>query len=182
MKTRVVNFFGGPGAGKSTLALQLMGVLKSQGRNCEYVPEFPKDLTWDRSYDVLDDQLFIFGEQHHRIYRLWGQVEWIVTDAPIIIQLYYFQQSLKKLRQNFHFPYVYRAFEDVIVSLHRVYDTGHNFVVERGNRKFLQQGRNQNEEESKAIDDNIQKILDIYKIEAPRVLIIDQVLDHLGLK
>jgi len=39
-----INFFGGPGVGKSTLAAQLFGWLKAENFDAELVQEFVK--TW----------------------------------------------------------------------------------------------------------------------------------------
>lgn len=40
----VINFFGGPGCGKSTMASRLFSELKSKGVKCEYVTEYAKDV------------------------------------------------------------------------------------------------------------------------------------------
>lgn len=44
MKQKVINLYGGPGTGKSTTAAMLFAKMKLAGFNCEYVPEFAKDL------------------------------------------------------------------------------------------------------------------------------------------
>jgi adenylylsulfate kinase-like enzyme len=43
-KLHVINLFGGPGTGKSTLAAALFTDLKMKGINAELVTEFAKDL------------------------------------------------------------------------------------------------------------------------------------------
>lgn len=63
----VVNFFGGPGAGKSTTSAHLFSLLKMSEINCELVTEFAKDLTWSESVKMLGFQPYVFGEQAWRI-------------------------------------------------------------------------------------------------------------------
>lgn len=43
---KVINFFGAPGAGKSTEAARTYVALKDRGVNVELVREVAKDLAW----------------------------------------------------------------------------------------------------------------------------------------
>lgn len=89
----VVNFFSGPGSGKSTTAAGVFSLLKLHGINCEYVPEFAKDLTWENRYKTLENQIYIFAKQQHRIWRLVGEVDVVITDAPLIQGLVYVDEN-----------------------------------------------------------------------------------------
>lgn len=89
IKTRVINFFAGPGAGKSTAAAYTFAMLKFAGRNAELVTEYAKDVVWEKSTPKLSNQLYVFGKQFHRIWRVLGQVEFIVTDAPLLNSVIY---------------------------------------------------------------------------------------------
>lgn len=89
MNTLVVNFFGGPGTGKSTMAMHVAALLKWEGRNIELITEYAKDKVWENSLDVLTNQVYVFGKQHQRIHRLKGQVEVVLTDAPLLLSLVY---------------------------------------------------------------------------------------------
>jgi hypothetical protein len=84
----IVNFFAGPGAGKSTAAAETFALLKQAGVKVELVTEFAKDLTWDRSVG-LGWQPYVFGEQSWRVERLRGQADVVVTDSPVLLQLVY---------------------------------------------------------------------------------------------
>ena len=85
MKTIVVNMFAGPGAGKTTCAWQVASELKKRGYITEYVPEYAKELVWDKNFDLLDGTLDhqkqLLEVQAHRLERLKGQVDFIVTDT-----------------------------------------------------------------------------------------------------
>jgi len=87
----VVNLFGGPGCGKSTVAAGLFYELKRNGLSAELVTEFAKDCIWEERHVLLEeDQLFILAEQHRRIYRLRGKVDIIITDSPLVLSALYF--------------------------------------------------------------------------------------------
>lgn len=65
--TTVINLFGGPGAGKSTLAALLFHHLKIRGLSCEMALEYAKDKVWEESYSTLHNQIYVFGKQHTSI-------------------------------------------------------------------------------------------------------------------
>lgn len=67
MKTIIINLFGGPGTGKSTLMAQLYAKLKILGYETEMAPEFAKEKVWEESYKTLEDQIYVFAKQLHKI-------------------------------------------------------------------------------------------------------------------
>lgn len=71
------------------MAMHVAALLKWRGRNIELVAEFAKDKVWEQSLKVLDNQVYVFGKQHHRIARLGDQVEAAITDAPLLLSLVY---------------------------------------------------------------------------------------------
>lgn len=157
--TQIINFVAGPGAGKSTLAGELFGWMKRRRYNCEYVAEFAKDLTWRKASGSLDDQFFIFGEQHHRIYTLLDQVDYIITDCPLILSIYYTKFAMSKYKQNPLFEHMMVMFEMQVITITQNFHNNKFFFVERGDRKFIQAGRNQNEEESRIIDEELKALM-----------------------
>ncbi len=84
-KTLVINLFAGPGAGKTTSALELTAELKKRGFDVEYVPKYAKELVYAEDFEALADQEKVTSEQYARLARLKGKTDVIVTDSPILL-------------------------------------------------------------------------------------------------
>lgn len=152
--TYVINFFGGPGSGKSTSATGLFSLLKMNGISAEYVSEYAKDIVWEETQKLLDNQLHIFAEQFRRQWRLRDKVEYIITDSPLIIGKFYFDFYNEKIKEETgRYPHK-RKYID---CLHEMMKAGFeefeniNIFVER-NKKYNPNGRIQTEDEAKEID------------------------------
>lgn len=87
--TKVINFFAGPGAGKSTVAAGVFAAMKRKNINCEYVPEYAKELAWKGDMNGIVDQFHVFGEQHFRQSSMVGKVDYLVCDSPLILGVLY---------------------------------------------------------------------------------------------
>lgn len=156
MKTKVINLFAGPGAGKSTTAAGLFNLMKLSGEKVELVLEYAKDLTYEKNASRLGNQMTILGEQFNRLHRLVGQVEWIITDSPLLLGTMYA-----------HGPFKSPGFTGTVLWAFDVFDNV-NFVVER-HKEYQPWGRNQTEEEARAIDGRVTALLDGLAIDYDRV-------------
>ena len=147
MTALIVNFYAGPGAAKSTLTAATFAALKWLGIECEMALEYAKDKVWEESTAMLDNQLYVFGKQQHRIYRLSNKVDVIITDAPLLNSIYYDAKNNPTFR----------------ALIKQEYDkhTNLNFLVQR-TKPYNPKGRLQTEAEARAIDVEIKNILDIY--------------------
>jgi tRNA uridine 5-carbamoylmethylation protein Kti12 len=145
---KLINLYGGPGTGKSTTAAQIFATLKKRGYNAELVTEFAKDLTWHSRHETLKDQLYILGKQHHKIFMLKDQVDYIVTDSPIILSSYY-----NKLHGNM-FP---ESFNKLVLDIWAMYDS-FDIMLKRS-KSYNPKGRSQTEEDAKKIDGGIENML-----------------------
>lgn len=150
----VVNLFAGPGAGKSTTAAKLFAELKDRGVNVELAGEYAKDLTWARRFGTLADQIYVFGKQHHRIFRLVQDCDVIITDSPILMGLAYAAD----------YPTCYT--ETVSWAFNRYRNL--NFLIER-TKPYNPKGRNQTLDEAKQKDFEILQLLSRYKVPFKRI-------------
>lgn len=144
--TKIINLFAGPGAGKSTMAAALFANLKMKGINCELVHEIAKILVWEKRNEALKCQPYIFGKQLFMLERLIEQVEYIITDSPILLSPIY-DRSKNQL------------FKEFVVDYFKKMDNINIFLERNSNRLYNPKGRNQTEEESKQIDIQIKNFL-----------------------
>lgn len=143
-----INFFGGPGVGKSTTALGLTFALKQiPGIVSEYIPEYAKECVWGDTTHTLDNQLYIAAKQHHRQFKVDNKVDFVVTDAPLLMQLYY-GDALSK------------SYKSLIKELHVSTPTVNILLTRNPYIKYESEGRLQNLEEASEIDTKLKAILD----------------------
>lgn len=142
--TLVVNLLAGPGSGKSTMCASIFGELKFYGIDCEVAPEYAKDLVWEKRHKTFENQIYLFGKQHHRIYRLIGEVSVVITDSPILLTPIYDIDKRETLKQL--------ALEE-FRKCHN-----YNIFVER-RKVYNPNGRNQTEDEARVIDTRIKDFL-----------------------
>jgi len=169
---KVINIFGGPGAGKSTTAAGLFYEMKKRRIQVELVTEYAKDMTWEKRHNVLSDQLYILAKQNRRIQRLIGQVEWVITDSPLPIGLVYAEPN--------YFP----TFEPMVMELWNSYDNI-NFLLGR-DFEYQTEGRNQTAEEAIGVDAAMMALLERTRISHtriyhnPEVDRVQQIIDLIG--
>lgn len=147
--TQVINLIGGPGSGKSTVAAATFAELKYRHLEAELVTEFAKELVWDKHFSAMENQIFMLGQQYHRIHRLLGKVAYVVTDAPILLQFYYGKDMPE-------------SFQDLVLDLHRPMET-HNFFLMRPT-SYSGIGRRQSKEAAEEVDRILHKGLTTHGI------------------
>jgi uridine kinase len=152
---KVINIWGGPGAGKSTTAAGLFFEMKKRQIEVELVTEYAKDMTWEKRHNVLSDQLYILAKQNRRIQRLAGQVEWVITDSPLPLGLIYKTAGY------------FSSFDAFVMEVFNSYDN-HNFLIGR-DFEYQAAGRNQTAEEALEVDLAIKALLDIKQISYRRI-------------
>lgn len=85
MNTTIINLYGGPGCGKSTLAADVYATLKKGGASVELVREYVKDWAWRGTAVGRWDQPYLIAKQLRAESALYGKVEFIITDSPILL-------------------------------------------------------------------------------------------------
>jgi len=144
----VINLFGGPGAGKSTTAAGLFFKMKNDKyvRSVELVTEFAKDMVYaERFKELKDNQTYISSKQYHKMERVRDQVDYLITDSPLLQGLVYTPINY----YNFFEPFLkelYFSFNNFNIFLRRV-------------KEYKGYGRTQKEEKSKKIDYEIRELL-----------------------
>lgn len=147
----VINLFGGPGCGKSTTAAAVFSLLKLHSVETELITEFAKDLVWEERFHTFKNQHYLFGKQHHRLWRVGDKVDVMVTDSPIFLSLVY----RKELYSD--------VFRKVVLEEFNAYNNI-NFFLNRI-KPYNEVGRNQTKKEAKQIDREIIKDLDKHSID-----------------
>ena len=132
--TLVVNLFGGPGAGKSTLAAGVFYQLKQAGVNVEFVHEFAKELAWESREGSLSNQVWILGQQFEMFRRCMEHVDVIVTDTSLLNSAIYCH--------NYGLPYA-DDIERLALSMHRSMNNLTFYV--RRKYPYVEVGRYQDE-------------------------------------
>lgn len=82
--SKLINVYGGPGAGKTTVAATIFAHLKQTGRHAELCLEYAKELVYRGGIGpgmedlIMEEQLW-----RHDTYVI-GEVDYVVTDAPLL--------------------------------------------------------------------------------------------------
>jgi hypothetical protein len=147
-KQTVVNFYGGPGAGKSTTSAAVFALLKLHNIESELVTEFAKDLVWEERAKTFRNQFYLYGKQQHRLWRVSGKVKVIVTDAPLLHNNIYGIIYEREGSQKFY-DYIF----DEINQYNNI-----NFFIERV-KPYMAYGRNEKEDKARYIDNFIKDYL-----------------------
>ena len=89
-RLKVVNLFGPPGGGKSSVRSGLFWLMKSLQLSVEEVSEYAKYLVLTgRTWQLQDEQLYLLAKQHHKQLILRGRFEYAVTDSPLALCGFY---------------------------------------------------------------------------------------------
>jgi hypothetical protein len=155
MKSKIINFFGGPGIGKSTQATGLYTEMKKHHISVEYTYEFPKEVAWEGNISQLKDQFFITANQHRNISRLYGKVDYIIVDSPIVLGCFYEQRYGEGYPASY---YGMSGLSNFLWSLFKQYDNI-NILLKRNDETYDPNGRLQDLREAQEIDEDIQQTL-----------------------
>jgi adenylate kinase family enzyme len=142
-KTISVNFFAGPGSGKSTLSAALFSELKSRDINCELVVEYAKKKVWEEAFKVFECQLYVSAKQIYSMFIVSKHVDIIITDSPILLSSVYSNNDLD--------------LNNILLREHNKYDNINIFL--KRIKKYNPKGRMQTEKEAKEKDKQIIDIL-----------------------
>jgi hypothetical protein len=157
MKTKVVNFVSGAGAGKSLMSAMTFAELKMRHIKAEYVQEYAKTLVWQKRFDELDNQYHVSTEQYRMIKSVDGAVDYIVCDSGLIIGVFY---------NRYHKTNVcdVQKTEQMLLNKMTEFDNIYIFLERNPEFPFEQEGRIQDEQEAKLIDKQFKNLLEELKL------------------
>jgi hypothetical protein len=161
-ESKIINLFCGPGAGKSTQAAGLYYEMKKHHMDVELTFEFPKIVAWEENFSAIKDQFYITANQHRNISRLYGKVDYIIVDSPIILGLVY----KERYNDTPEYPATFydETYDTFILSLFKKYNSL-NIFLNRNDETYDQNGRFQDLNESKQIDEEIKHKLLVNNID-----------------
>lgn len=149
-----INFFGGPGSGKSTTASWLFSELKKQNKSVEYVSEYVKFWAYSQRKIHEYDQIYLFGKQMQGEYKyLVHGVKNIVTDSPILLAAVYAEINGAG------------GIADHLAGICEMYDADYaslNIYLKRGDKPYDAEGRYQTAEQALQADALIMQYLEKY--------------------
>ena len=152
----IINFFGGPGCGKSTTAAALFTLLKlHDGIHCELVTEYAKDLVWEERHKTFENQFYLFAKQQHRVWRVADKVDFTITDSPLLLSNIYSEHYNRYCANATFYDYVLTEFNRY---------NNINFFIER-KKKYTDAGRNESKQEAQIIDKKIKDYLHTHDIK-----------------
>ena len=161
----VINIFGSPCSGKSTTAAGVFYLLKQMGKNVEMSLEYVKDCVYDGNKYPFTDQIFVFANMLKRLRQYDGKVDFVVTDAPLLMN------------------HIYGTNESC--EFHRLVDVEFNkykninFVVRRGDAPYTNDGRIHSVKEANDLQDSIESMLEERGIDAPIYCIDEDTADNI---
>lgn len=155
-KTYLINFISGPGSGKTTMCALIFANLKMKGFVAEYIQEYAKTLVWTKNFETLNNQYHVTQTQYNLLKMINGQVDFILTDGPLLHALYYNKYNEDNTSNV-------EKTEKLIINSYNQFNNI-NIFLDRGDFKYEQQGRIQTENESREIDTILKNLFEPYNI------------------
>lgn len=151
---KVINFYGAPGTGKSTLASELFVYMKKQGINVELATEYAKDCVYEERFLTIQDQVYLLAKMNHKLQLFKkANLDYVICDSPLLLNIFY-------KRHQFRMNYLSdEIFDNFVVGLNNTYERVNFFLTTDKSIEYQQTGRIESEEESNNYSSKIEKIL-----------------------
>lgn len=153
-----INLYAGPGAGKSTTSSWLFAELKKRGYSVELVSEYVKSWAIAKRDIIGFDQVYLMGKQLQYEYRFLAHgIKNIVTDSPVLLSACYTRSYFADLKIADHMEAIIAEYESRHPSL--------NIFLNRDGKEYRTEGRWQNSDEAKKMDEIILATLERNNVE-----------------
>lgn len=149
-----INFYAGPGAGKSATAMGVSRELKKLGYNVEYISEYIKNWAYEGRKPKSFQQLYIFSKQLNREDVLFPHVDHVITDSPLLMNTAYAKR------------YEFEGWP-LLVEMALLYEKkfpGLHVFLDRSDIPYQTEGRYEDLEAARKMDHTIQNVLEEYQI------------------
>lgn len=140
----IIDLIGQPCSGKSVLASDLFSKLKKEGYNTKLVSEYATELVYEENFKLLGNQIHVFSEQLKRIKTLENKVDIIVSDTSLLLSLVY-----SKEKNPFFNDFVLWEYNNL----------KHLTYYLKNDLPYKKEGRYQDENDAKKIDQQVIKML-----------------------
>jgi molybdopterin-guanine dinucleotide biosynthesis protein len=97
---KVINFFGAPGVGKSTVAAEIFSQLKKKGLNVALVTEFANFKITEKSFKAVQNQYYVTSKQLYNQEVFEDKYNIVITDSPILLSFIYSNDSIVDKKFN----------------------------------------------------------------------------------
>lgn len=144
----VVNLFGGPGSGKSTVGARLFSELKRRGVEAACPEEHAKLAIWSGRPWLLDHQVIMVGKVWETLTNLRDKVGVIIVDSPILLGSVYAGDREP------------RPFHDLVLDLHRRTPRVNLMVARPADEAYDPSNRREDAQEALALDGRIRGLLE----------------------
>lgn len=156
----VINYFGGPGVGKSVAMAKTFTDLKVRGYNVEMLSEVAKQFIYEDRMNAVKDDYYLVARVNYLLNCISNQVDIVVMDGSILNTNIYSKWNGKYSED----------FGKVVTSLFYEYDNISIYLT-RDTEFKSGEGRIHSEEESKTLDKLIKEELQLrevdYKVFSP---------------
>jgi len=172
----VINILGGPGVGKTIITSDLFSAIKRKFISCDVSREVIKDFLYEQSLKAIKDQLKIFTDQYFQLEVKKEDVDVVITDSPLIFCAIYDKDKCPFLKA-------------LILDRFNKCNNLNYHLLRDENIPYETQGRYQDIEGAKKVDDDVLKFLLEEKIPFKTVygvgpdtlqIILHDVLEKLG--
>lgn len=153
-KPIIINLFGSPSSGKSSIASKIFSYLKSYHINAEIVPEIAKQMIYQHNEMALKYQFFIGNTQLFWQKAIEDSADVVIAESPYILSIIY----------NKSHPHLTSGFMEEFHKQNNI-----NYFLKRSDKNYQASGRIHSIEETRILDKDISDMLKLNSIYFQKV-------------